>query len=273
MIFLFLIFLIILMGVWAFFVEPNIIKIEKVEIELKEESILLGRNLIFIQLSDFHSKSFGYREKKVLKILRKVKPDFVFITGDIVDWQTKDFQTCGKFWQELAKIAPGKTFAVLGNHDHRNQKFREFLSLFEKSGIELLNNDSKKIFIDGGYFYLIGVDDPHLGYDNIEKAMEGVESEKLKILLAHSPEIFRKVKGKDINFVLTGHTHGGLVNLPFITDFILPLRYDKKYKRGLFQEQGTYLYVNRGIGTTILPIRFNSFPEITLFRFKKTKEK
>ncbi len=98
--------------------------------------------------------------------------------------------------------------------------------------------------------------------------MAGIETGEPKILLAHSPEIFRKVKGRDIDLVLVGHTHGGQINIPFITNLFLPLKYDKKYKNGLFRVNSTYLYVNRGTGTTFLPIRFNSFPEIALIKVK-----
>lgn len=280
MIFLFLIVLIISIGLWAFFVEPNMIKVERVSIELEGKNLartktlarglpLSPENLKIVQLSDLHSKNFGRKEKKLLGVLKDIEPDFIFITGDIVDWTTKDLASCQKFWQKLSQNYQGRVFGVLGNHEHLNPRFKDLLPLFKESGIEILNNRAKKITIDGDSFYLIGVDDPHLGYDDIEKAMAGMEEkETLKILLAHSPEIFRKVKDKDIDLVLTGHTHGGQVNIPVLVDFILPLKYDKKYKRGLFKDGKTYLYVNQGIGTTVLPFRFNAFPEVTLIQFK-----
>lgn len=249
--------------IWGFFIEPNLIRVEKVSLEIKNLSPSF-KNLKIVQLSDFHSKKFGAKEKKVLKILSELNPDFVFITGDIVDWTTRDLESCQIFWKELARNYPGRIFGVYGNHDHRNPRFTTLNDLLKESEIKILNNEARKIERNGDFIYLIGVDDPHLGYDDIEKAVNETERPSPKILLAHSPEVFRKVREKNIDLVLVGHTHGSQISVPFLENFYLPLEYDKKYKRDLFEEDSTYLYVNRGIGTTVLPIRFNSLPEITL---------
>jgi len=260
-----LLFFLILAGIWGFFIEPKMIKIEEISLRIKDLPPSF-QNLKILHLSDFHSKNFGKKEEKTLEILNQLNPDFVFITGDIIDWTTRDFESCQRFWKELSKNYQGQIFGVYGNHDHRNRNFKILDNLFKESQIEILNNESRKITKNEDFIYLIGVDDPHLGYDNLEKAMEKVKNDAPKILLAHSPEIFRKVK--NIDLVLVGHTHGGQINIPVLVDFIIPLKYDKKYKRGLFLENSTYLYVSRGIGETFLPIRINSFPEITLITLK-----
>ena len=253
--------------IWGFFVEPNIIQVEKISLEIKNLPPAF-QGVKLVHLSDFHSKNFGEKEKKTLEILNKLNPDFVFLTGDIVDWKTRDLESCQDFWQEISRNYEGKVFGVYGNHDHRNPKFKNLKNLLNKSGIEILENELRKIKKDNEFIYLIGVDDPHLGFDNIEKAIEGVENNAPKILLAHSPEVFRKVKDKNIDLVLVGHTHGCQINFTILCNLILPLKYDKKYKRGLFEENSTYLYVNRGVGNTFLPIRINSFPEITLIELR-----
>jgi len=223
-------------------------------------------------LTDIHSKNYGEKEKKILKILNQLNPDFIFLAGDIVDWSAKNLTSCQKFWKELNKNHYGKVFAVYGNHEHLNPRFKTFNKLFRETEIEVLNNQTKKIEKNKKFVYLIGVDDPHLGYDNLNKAMEEIDADDQnpKILLSHSPEIFRAVKNsnKKIDLVLAGHTHGAQVNIPFLSDLILPLKYDKKYKAGLFKENSTYLYVSRGIGNSGLEIRFNSFPEITLIEIR-----
>ena len=255
--------LIILGAAWISFVEPNMIKLEKFELKIKNLPAVF-KGIKIVHLSDFHSKDFGKKERKTLEILNQLNPDFIFITGDIVDWKTRDFISCQDFWKELAINYEGKIFGVFGNHEHQNPKLKILKEILKESKIEILENESIILRRNEDFIYLIGVDDPHLGFDNIEKAMVGVEDERPKILLAHSPEIFRKVKDKNIDLVLTGHTHGSQINFPILDWLILPLKYDKQYKRGLFEENSTYLYVNRGIGTTFLPIRFNSFPEVTL---------
>lgn len=274
----------IFLGFWIFLVEPNNIKIENIKIEIKRlPPSFQGARII--HFSDIHSKNFGERENEILEILKKLNPDFIFITGDFVDWRTQDLESCQEFWKKFFRNYPGKIFGVLGNHDHRHPKWKILKNLLEESGIEILENETKQIKRNGDFIYLIGVDDPHEGYDDIEKAMAEIKIEAPKILLAHSPEIFRKAKGKDIDLILVGHTHGGQINIPFITDLFIPLKYDKQYKSGLFRDYNlpkagshspdgerapnpTYLYVNRGIGTTFLPIRFNASPEITLIELQ-----
>lgn len=276
-------FFVVLLGLWSFFMESKTIKIERVLIEIKNLPSSF-KEIQIIHLSDLHSKNFGERENKILEVLEQLNPDFIFITGDFIDWTTQDLKSCQNFWKKLSENHPGKIFGVLGNHDHRHPKFKTIKDLLEESGMKILNNESiilrrnedviypvkPRPQPEGGAngVYLIGVDDPHEGYDNIEKAIIEIKAEMPKILLAHSPEIFRKVKGRNIDLVLVGHTHGGQINIPFITNFFIPLKYDKKYKNGLFRINSTYLYVNRGLGTTFLPIRFNASPEITLIELK-----
>lgn len=264
-----LLFLLTLALIWGFFIEPNIIKIERIELEINNLPSSFKGNKI-IHISDLHSNNFGDREKKVLDNLKQLNPDFVFITGDFISWTTKDLNSCQDFWRELVKNYPGRVFGVLGNHEHRHRSLRLGVieSFLEESGIEILRNETKKIGKDSDFIYLIGIDDPHEKKDNIELAMDAVKNDEPKILLAHSPEIFRKVKEKNIDLILVGHAHGGQINIPLLINLFLPLRYDKKYKSGLFKENSTYLSVNRGIGTTYLPIRFNSIPEITLIILK-----
>jgi len=261
----FLIVLMILVGFWGFFIEPRMIKVEKISLGI-ENLPSSFKNVKILQLSDFHSKNFGEKERKVLKLAAELKPDFIFITGDIVDWTTQDLESCREFWKELSKDYRGRIFGVYGNHEHRNKNFGNLSGFFEESGIEILINESKEIERGEDFIYLVGVDDPHMNYDDVQKALENVKDDAPKILLAHSPEIFGKIKGENINLVLVGHTHGCQINIPVLCDLILPLKYDKQYKDGLFLENSTYMYINRGIGETFLPIRFNSFPEITLIK-------
>lgn len=273
--------------------QSRTIKIERLSIEIKNLTPSF-RGVKIAHLSDLHSKNFGKKENKVLEILQSLNPDFIFITGDFINETTKDLESCQNFWKKLSENYSKKIFGVLGNHDHYHQQFKIIKNLLKESGIEILKNEAvilrrnedfiyphtkrgqgaKSAKVDevnpryGVGVYLIGVDDPHEGYDDVEKAMAGIEADASKILIAHSPEIFRKVKGKGVDLVLVGHTHGGQINIPFITNLLLPLKYDKKYKSGLFKENSTFLYVNRGIGTTLLPIRFNAPPEIALIELK-----
>lgn len=257
--------------------EPNNIKIEKQVIAIENLPCSFERARI-AHLTDIHSYWFGSREKKVLGILEELEPDFVFITGDFVGSVIKtitapQLQSVKVFWQKLGEKYKNRIFAVLGNHDPGFLK-----NLLEKSGINVLDNENKRIFFGNKNekqkecifkgIYLIGVDDPRTGRDDLLKAMRGIQKKKPKILLAHAPDIISEAAGKRIDLVLVGDTHGGQVNIPILDPFLKPLKplseYGRKYISGLFRVGDTYLYVNRGIGTSILPIRFNCPPEIAL---------
>ncbi len=246
---------------WCVFVEPNFLLKKELKISLPHSFDEL-KNLKLVHISDIHFKKIGAREIKLLKFLKEIDPDYLFITGDLFDWQAKDLKEAQKYFKDLSLTAKKGAFGVWGNHDHRNRKFSQEKNILKECGISILSNE--RIFLEES-FYLIGVDDPHLDYDDLPSAMEGTNQKFAKIILAHSPEIFEKIEGKNI-LVLAGHTHGGQINIPWLVDIFFPLKHNKKYKKGLFFDDGKWMYVNRGIGTTFLPVRFNSPPEIAIIK-------
>jgi len=255
------------LGYYMVIFEPNNIQIERqiINIENLPQSFERAR---IVHLSDIQSFWFGNREKRVLDILEELKPDFIFITGDFVDSATKmttnrDFGTVKVFWQELGKRHRGRIFAVLGNHDPKTLK-----NYLNERGIIVLDNENKKLIFDDQFIYLIGIDDPWIGRDDLPKAMKGIYNDISKILLSHSPDIISEAAKQKIDLVLVGHTHGGQVSFPFLGPLWIPSKYGRQYAKGLFRVNSTYLYVNRGIGTSMLPIRFNCPPEITLIELK-----
>lgn len=256
--------LVLLLFVFIFysaFIEPRSIKKEKIAIPLKDVSSQISQ-MVFVQISDVHFKKSSLKAKKLIKILEEISPDYLFITGDLIDRKTKNLKDFQEFILKLAKIPKNPPLMVLGNHEHTNPKINEFLKIIEQSGIKILFN--QKILLKDK-IVLIGLDDPHTHHDNIEKILP-VSEDVPKIILAHSPEIFRKIDLKN-GIVFCGHTHGGQIDIPFFTKLILPLSYDKNYKKGLFSKDSLFMYVNRGIGETFLPLRFNSPPEITIIKF------
>ena len=255
-------------GYYALVFEPNNIKIERQVVAIENLPQTFD-GVKIAQLSDLHSLWFGSQEKRILEILEELKPDFVFITGDFVDPTTKitkGVESVTKLWGELGNEYKNRIFGVFGNHDTPLVR-----NLLKRSGITILENENKKIFINNEFIYLIGVDDPWTGRHNLAKAMEGIETEAPKILLSHSPDIIEEIKKEkiDIDLILAGHTHGGQVRIPFLGAPWTPSKYGQKYAQGLFEINSTYLYVNRGIGTSLLPIRFNCPPEITLIKLQK----
>ena len=262
---------ILFLGYYMVIFEPNNIKIEKqiLAIENLPQSF---EGVRIVHLTDLHSLWFGWREKKILQILEELEPDFVFLTGDFVDPMTKlitdrELNSVKVFWQELGEKYENRIFAVLGNHDPQSLK-----NLLEKSGINVLDNENKKLKRDKEFIFLIGVDDPRTGRDDLSRATKGIQENRPKILLAHAPDIISEAVEKRIDLVLVGDTHGSQVNIPIlnpILKYLKPLtKYGRKYTSGLFRVKDTYLYVNRGIGTSLIPIRFNCPPEIALIELR-----
>ncbi len=159
----------------------------------------------------------------------------------------------------LGEVA--EVYVVLGNHDIWSGLAPGQLKGFFQTGdnVYVLGNES--IYHDG--FWIVGVNDPYTYLDNLDKALEDVDSNP-RLLLAHSPQIIGEAVDK-VDLVLSGHTHGGQVRIPFIGPLWLPLppKY-WGYDYGLFQVSETKMFVTRGVGTTFLPLRFNCPPEIVV---------
>lgn len=273
MILLYIVFaLFIVLLVWYSFVfEPYNLKVERLTIELKNLPQSF-KGVKIIHISDIHTKRFGRKEKAVLTIIKQLNFDYLVLTGDIIDRKTKYLAQCRPFWQELGKQYQGKIFAIFGNHLHGNIfiNVHEFKDFLQRCNIKTLINKNIKLKKGNEHIYVVGVDDPHTKHHNLKRALKGIENNTVKILLAHSSEIMQDLSEGKVDLILSGHTHGGQVKFPFIRPFWNPTIYRGKYNRGLFKIKDYFLYVNRGIGTDILPIRFNSSPEITLITLKKS---
>ena len=245
-------------------IERKIIKIENLPQEFEGVKI--------VHISDLHSSKFNRREKQILTIINQLNPDFIFISGDFVG-PRPDIESINFFWQALGEKYLNRIFGIWGNHDHWYKNFETLKRKLKQSHIEILENENKKLKIGSkkSYIYLIGVDDSYTNRDDLLKAMQGITDKTIpQILLAHSPDIMPKAKEQGIDLVLAGHNHGGQIVFPFIGPIFVPSRSGRKYLKGLFKENSTYLYVNRGIGTSLLPIR-NVPLEITLIELQKNE--
>jgi len=249
---------------WVFLFEPYHIQTRTIDIGLKNVS-LQAQELKIVQISDIHFKTFNRLPRKLIEMLTRLKPDYLLITGDIINWDVKDLEGLKDFLHNLNNVPIKKTFAVFGNHEYLSRKFHIIEGILNDSGIEFLHN--RNVFLDEE-INLVGVDDPHLELDDLAAATKGIQVDFPTICLAHSPEIFSRFNIKN-SLVLSGHTHGGQIGIPFLVNLISPLRHDKVYLRGLFEKEESTLYVNQGIGTTFIPIRLNSFPEITIVELKE----
>ena len=230
-----------------------------------------------IQFSDTHL-GFQYTMKQLKKLVSKInklEPDIVVFTGDLMDEPNK-FNQSEEIIPILLQIkAPFGKFAIYGNHDHGGYGTDLYRDIMERSGFVLLQNQGQEIhLLNGNSIGIIGLDDAMLGTPDLETAMQGVSHETYNILLAHEPDVAELAIGQNINLQLIGHSHGGQVQSPFVGALITP-PYSEKYYEGFYElgneNQLLTLYVNRGLGTTRLPFRFLSKPELTVFTLKSKK--
>jgi hypothetical protein len=227
-----------------------------------------------VQLSDIHLDEFTepFLLRRSIDEINRIQPDAVFLTGDFVSYEItprklsmKSAWQCGEMLNELKCQ---QRYAVLGNHDVWLSG-SEVTRALVANRITVLNNAYLPLERNGSRVWLAGLDDPVCGRPDPDKAIpasiRSVEGEPV-IVLCHAPDYADKLlghpAGKSIGLVLSGHTHGGQVRLPFVGALDLPPG-GRKYVEGLFRLGSMQLYVNRGIGTVGVPFRFACPPEIT----------
>lgn len=232
------------------------------------------------QMSDIHLDEFTepFLLREAIDQINHARPDFVLLTGDYVSaevlprhltidaaWQ------CGKL---LNRIECRRRYAVFGNHDiwageqHVGDALRA-------NDIVVLRNAHVPLEQNGGRIWLAGLDDPSCGRPDPDSAIptsiRNVPQEPI-ILMSHAPDYVDVLRthpaGQAVSLVLSGHTHGGQVRLPFIGPLRLPPG-GRKYVEGLFRVGSMQLYVNRGIGSVGVPFRFDCRPEITVFTLRR----
>jgi hypothetical protein len=171
-----------------------------------------------------------------------------------------------------------KTFVIFGNWDYwaLDYKVGEFKTRLEEAGAKVLVNESDEVVIGSDKLNILGVKDPYTSGElknDIERAEKNLDenNKNCRVLLAHSPNIINEAVNKNIDLVLAGHTHGGQVYIPFLTKYIVPMKRaaGQGYIKGLYKVGNTQMYVNEGIGVSVLPIRFLVPPEVTVFTLKR----
>lgn len=243
--------------------EANSLSLERVEIFLKRLPPKLDGFKI-IHLSDTHHSPFTGIEhiKRTVKIANRLKPDMFLLTGDYV---SHDREYIAPVAAELGKLkAKYGVYACLGNHDHWTDADLVTYA-FRSEGINMLINEGFRFETRRGSFWLAGVDDYMVGKTDVPAALRGSFPDEMKLLLAHNPIIFREAARSGVDLTLSGHTHGGQIKLRDDEKRILPRR---KLKAGLHARRDSQVYITRGIGTVVVPMRYQCPPEISLLELR-----
>ena len=241
--------------IWSVFIEPNILTVTRVKVN---EPMLKGLKIVFA--SDFHIKPYEmYRLKRIIRAINKQNADIIILGGDYVNGHKKgNSMTIDKIAGQFSYLkSKYGVYAVIGNHDGWQGK-KEIITELKKNNINVLFNNSK-CFEE---FCIAGVDDMQTGKPDIKQAL--TKTKEPIILISHTPDIMPDVP-YNVNLTLAGHLHGGQVRLH--KALITPSAYGVKYANGFLNDNGKKLYTTKGLGTSILPIRFNCFPEIAVITF------
>ncbi len=228
-------------------------------------------------VSDLHNTEFGTDNEDLLALLREAEPDMIAITGDLVDSRRTDVSVALRFAEQAMKIAP--CYYVTGNHESRISQYHTLKAGLTDLGVEVLENESLTLERLGEQIRLLGVNDPAFRTrylsDDASQVMDGAlqtlsdPEGSFTVLLSHRPELFGVYAAHSVDLVLSGHAHGGQFRLPFVGGLVAPNQgLFPKYDSGLYTEGSTHMVVSRGLGNSIVPIRFCNRPEVLLIELK-----
>ncbi|HEX8282007.1 MAG TPA: metallophosphoesterase [Pyrinomonadaceae bacterium] len=249
----------------AAFAEPYQLAVERHTVGLKRLPRQLD-GLRVVHLSDIHHSPFTGREQveRAVEVANSLQPDIVALTGDYVSHEREYVQPCADILGRLR--ARRGVYACLGNHD--NWVDADLVTdLFKLAGIRVLNNEGFRFEDRGASFWLCGVQDTMVGLEDLPLALAGSSADEMKLLLAHNPVILRRAARAGCDLVLAGHTHGGQVTLR--SERSASGRVRRRILRGLGRRGETQIYVSRGLGTVVLPVRYGCPPEVTLLTLRR----
>jgi predicted MPP superfamily phosphohydrolase len=242
-------FALIVAAAYAVIIEPK-----RIEVTHQQISGRVDRKLRIAHITDLHSSGFGPRERTVILMLRQENPDVIVITGDTVDGGK--LSVARDFMVNLS--APLGVWVVRGNWERWTLEEDE-RAFYTSVGAKFLENTGAAARDD---VWIAGLDDPQTGTPRLNDALFGAPLESFKLVLMHAPDYFAEIGGQ-FDLALAGHTHGGQVVLPLWGPIWRPPG-GKRYLSGFYSQNNSLLYVSRGIGTSIAPVRFGARPELAI---------
>jgi len=248
----------------AAFAEPYQLAVERHAVALPRLPRELD-GLRVVHLSDIHHSPFTGREQveRAVEVANSLQPDIIALTGDYISHEREYIQPCAEMLGRLR--ARRGVYAVLGNHDNWVDA-PLITDLFRAEGIKVLVNEGMRFEDRGASFWLAGVDDTMVGLEDLPLALAGSREDELKLLLAHNPVILRRAARAGVDLVLSGHTHGGQIT--WRSERSASGRVRRRILRGLGRRGNTQIYVTRGLGTVVLPLRYGCLPEVSLLQLR-----
>lgn len=223
-----------------------------------------------IHVSDLHNKEFGENQRNIIQYTKKLQPDIIVITGDLIDSHRTNIAISMEYISQAVKLAP--VYFVTGNHEKRSEQYPELEKQLRKAGVNLLDDRSVLLEKNQEVIALLGIGDPYflsgeygrdaIIADNLNK-ISGNVSADFKILLSHRPELIDTYAKHGFDLVFSGHAHGGQFRLPGLGGIVAPNQgLFPKYTSGVIRKDQTSMYVSRGLGNSVIPVRIFNRPEL-----------
>ncbi len=220
-----------------------------------------------LHLSDLHTDMYPLACEKLAEIIPGLEYDLCVLTGDYRAGTFGDIERSMAGMRTVCAALKRPVYAVLGNHDSIRM-----VPELEDMGVNVLLNESTLLEREGGAIFLAGIDDAHYyRVDNIEKAASSIPGEAVSLLLSHTPEIYRQAAHAGFDALLCGHTHGGQICLPGGYPITIDSNCPRYMAAGSWRYRDMQGYTTRGAGTSIVEVRYNCPPEITLHRLSRTQ--
>lgn len=258
----------LLMSVWAIWIERRFVRIRRMDVTIAGLPPEFDGYRI-AQLSDLHVGSFDPKARALewVALSNSLKPDLVAVTGDLV--------TSGRgFYADVAEAlgalrAKDGVFVSMGNHDQSNNG--ELTELVAARGPTVLRNSSQLIQRGAARLNVAGIDGRAMSAPEVTRTIEQCTPGAPVVLLAHYPSTFEAAAAAGADLILTGHTHGGQLGVPFVSQRWNLARLTGQRSRGLVFSGKTAMYVNAGLGTTGPPMRLAVPPEIALITLRRAR--
>ena len=243
-------------------------------VQLRRNEVRLERlppefdGFTILHLSDLHVDMNEAAMARLAGLIEGAAYDLCAITGD---FRGKTYGEIEPTLAGLAALVPrikAPVYGVLGNHDTIRM-----VPAMEAMGIRMLLNEAEPIRRGGASLHLGGIDDAHyFRVDNIEKVASLVPSGECAVLLSHTPEIYRQAAHAGFDLLLAGHTHGGQICLPGSIPITLDSALPRRFGRGAWRYHRMAGYTSVGAGSSIVAVRYNCPPEITLHRLRRAAQ-
>ncbi len=259
------------------------------------ESDKIKDTIELVMMADLHNKQYGKENRKLLKALERINPHVIMVAGDMLTAKPEmGYEKAAAFMERVAEKFP--VYYGLGNHEYRMKiyqeqygtEFEEYKRRLEKAGIQVLDNESAWIRVQGQkditQIRVTGVSIErsyykrfrkiHMSSDYIDRLVGKADTKQYQILLAHNPEYFETYTDWGADLTLSGHVHGGIMRLPVLGGVLSPkLVFFPKYDGGLFKRKSSHMVLSRGLGMHTIPIRIFNPAELVWIHLKPGKSK